>query len=602
MDAVSLTPDNHPNKPVYLSDLGSSLEARFERLGEWTDIKQSMEAQAEAILLTPDNHPNKPTYLNSLGNSLERRFRRLGDLKDLDESIEAHVKSVSLTPDGHPNKPTYFSNLGKSLKTRFENRGELKDLDESVAAQAMAVSLTPDDDLDPMLLSSLGSLLQARFERFGERKDIDESIEIQAKAVSLTPDDHPNKPTCLNSLCNSLEARFKSYRELKDIDESIDVQTTAVSLTPDEHPNKPKYLNSLGHLLEGRFKRLGDLKDIDESIEAQAKAVSLTPDVHPDKPAYLSSLGNLLERRFERTEEAEDLERAVSSFKASATACHGHPNVRIRSAKQWAALAEMDPSQAMSAYQVLIDLIPQVAWLGSSVQSRHEAIKTFIGDSVHAAVATAIGAQQYEKAVEWLEQGRFIVWGQLLSLRTPPDNLRAGHPMLANALESISRSMQNPAKYDHDQSCSCKEKVQHSRHRLAVEREGIIRHIHSISGFENASTQPKQFEQLVCAAHDGPLVIVNLHKSRCDALILKPGQSSVHHVLLTDCSVEAISTLHTKLQLALHDGQQGNGDAIFKETLQTLWQLVVRPVLMALNLFVSTFNISFPSFTLICPG
>jgi hypothetical protein len=277
------------------------------------------------------------------------------------------------------------------------------------------------------------------------------------------------------------------------------------------------------------------------------KAVSLTPDVHPDKPAYLSSLGNSLERRFERMEEAEDLERAISSFKASATACHGHPNIRIRSAKQWAALAEMDPSQAMSAYQILIDLIPQVAWLGSSIQSRHEAIKTFIGDSVHAAVATAIGAQQYKKAVEWLEQGRFIVWGQLLSLCTPPDNLQDGYPMLANALESISRNLQNFPEYDHDQSCSSKEKPQLSRHLLAIQREGVIRNIHSISGFENASTQPKQFEQLVRAAHDGPLVIVNLHKSRCDALILKPGQSSVHHVPLTDCSVEGISTLHIKL-------------------------------------------------------
>jgi hypothetical protein len=119
--------------------------------------------------------------------------------------------------------------------------------------------------------------------------------------------------------------------------------------------------------------------------------------------------------------------------------------------------------------------------------------------------------------------------------------------------------------------------------------------------------QPKTFDQIKDAVGDGPLIIVNIHRIRCNALILKPGQSSVHHVPLIDCSVDVISTLRTKLQSLLKlagcnarktqldresgDPHQQNNRVIFQAILRDLWSVVVRPVLEVLDLFVGAFII-----------
>jgi hypothetical protein len=92
--------------------------------------------------------------------------------------------------------------------------------------------------------------------------------------------------------------------------------------------------------------------------------------------------------------------------------------------------------------------------------------------------------------------------------------------------------------------------------------------------------------------------MVNLHHSRCDALILKSGQSSVQHVPLIDCSIQAISTLRDKMKLSLKRADRNarkpklstdsdlldESNAVLEEILHALWLKVVRPVLVALNI------------------
>jgi hypothetical protein len=60
-----------------------------------------------------------------------------------------------------------------------------------------------------------------------------------------------------------------------------------------------------------------------------------------------------------------------------------------------------------------------------------------------AAAATHFG--KFGLALEWLEQSRSIVWGQMLQLRTPLENLRQRHPYEADELEKISRALESAA-------------------------------------------------------------------------------------------------------------------------------------------------------------
>jgi len=48
------------------------------------------------------------------------RFERLGELTDLENSISNVQKAVQFTDDGHPNKAAYPSNLSISQGARFE--------------------------------------------------------------------------------------------------------------------------------------------------------------------------------------------------------------------------------------------------------------------------------------------------------------------------------------------------------------------------------------------------------------------------------------------------------------------------------------------------
>lgn len=58
-------------------------------------------------------------------------------------------------------------------------------------------------------------------------------------------------------------------------------------------------------------------------------------------------------------------------------------------------------------------------------------------------MTAASAAEQYETALEWLEQGCSIVWDQLLSLRTLIDALHAVDPTLANVLTRVSMALEH---------------------------------------------------------------------------------------------------------------------------------------------------------------
>lgn len=89
-----------------------------------------------------------------------------------------------------------------------------------------------------------------------------------------------------------------------------------------------------------------------------------------------------------------------------------------------------------------IELLPELAWLGLSVSDRHHHLLE-AGNVVREAAAAALNVSQYSTAVEWLEQGRSIIWGQKLQLRTPLDDLERECPELAMELKQISRQLES---------------------------------------------------------------------------------------------------------------------------------------------------------------
>jgi len=406
-------------------------------------------------------------------------------------------------------------------------------------------------------------------------------------------------PTSLliSIISESASAISLSIWATSHLDEAITTQQRAVSLTPDGHPDKPQCLINLGTSFRNRFERLGDRVDLDEAITAQQEAVHLTPDGHPHKLIYLNNLGISLLARFEFQPDDATFARAVSTYAQSAKSSSGPPSQRFSAANQWASLCfSVHSQETLDAYSTLFTLLPHVVWLGRTVDQRHKDVPR-TGNAVADAVNAAIHFGRSDLALEWVEQGRSIVWGQILRLRTPLDELRQHHPNEANELERNSRALDasgvpHPGNLlqSTDGASQSLEEVAQAHRRLAEEYDFILTRIRSLPGYSEF-LQPTKFTSLCDTATSGPVVVVNSHETRCDALILLPCTSQVSHVSLPTLRVSAAREMQLQLTGLIRGAdiiqrpcgpydETGTG---LSDILKFLWSHVVQPILSYLG-------------------
>ncbi|KAF7334983.1 hypothetical protein MVEN_02248400 [Mycena venus] len=602
-NAIGLSPDDCPNKPFMLNNLGNSLHSRFTRFGDLNDLNEAIWRHENAINLTQDDHTHKPIILSNLASSLRSRFERLGDLDDLNNSISKYKVAIELTPKGHLNLPTWLDDLASALQLRFQRLGDLEDLTESLSKHRNAVELTPcGHPSKPERFNNLGNALQLYFERLGDHCSLDDCISNHRKAVHLTPDDHPYRPIMLHNLGSSLQSRFERFGDLNDLDEAISRQKDAVKLIPDGHPNQFRLLNNLGHCLQIRFEELGDLNDLTEFISKHKYAVHLTPDGHFDRPETRNNLGNALFLRFKQSNNPDDIWETIQQYTSAACSTTGPAYKRFHAASKWAQHAQtIQHHSLLDAYQTAIDLLPELAWLGLSITDRHYLIMKAAPVVRDAAVA-AISSAQLAKAVEWLEQGRSIIWGQLLNLRSPVEILRLKSPKLADDLIHLSAQLEGATTRRFAQVMPDSGAQQpltlivQQVHEIAHKRELLLKTIRELEGF-NRFLLPKSISELSMAAQRGPVIFLNASQMSCDVLILLPGPSDrVLHVPLLEFTPKDLKTL-TQTQTRLmsykgrsdtdrlygnREGESQDREDDFAHILSELWVHLVKPVLNAI--------------------
>ncbi|KAF8132583.1 CHAT domain-containing protein [Boletus edulis] len=530
--------------------------------------------------------------------ALLKRFERYGDLADLQRAItllQRLVRSVSVWDDGYR---IGLGNLGAALSLRFERLGELSDLEDAISTHRDAVHLTPDGHPDkPSHLNNLGLSFRGRFERLGELRDLEDAISTHRDAVHLTPDGHPHKPICLNNLGLSFRTRFSRLGELSDLEDAISTHRDAVHLTPDGHPDKPSHLNNLGGSFITRFERLGELRDLEDAISTHRDAVVLTPHGHYHIPDMLCNLANTFKACFECLGDPSDLEDAISLYSHAASLPIGPISVRFRASQNWILCTRrMHHPSLLHAYSIAINLFPQLAWIGLSLTHRYAELKRG-ADVVREAAAAALDLGFPELAVEWLEQGRSIVWGELLQLRGSYEQLSSAHPNYAHRLRELSAALDDAGATREQTLSTFLESTDDAMHRttrtlqqdadrhrkLAIERDKLLQEIRRLPGFERFLL-PKDFPQLRASAHSGPVVILNAAETRCDALILL---ADVDHVIHRSVGLQnMLGTLLGHARATPFDDRKGKaatrGVGSWETLLSILFKGVIKPVLDAL--------------------
>ncbi|KAF6765581.1 CHAT domain-containing protein [Ephemerocybe angulata] len=586
--AVDLTPHGHSNLPAYLNNLGTSLTRRFGCAGELSDIAESISAHQKAVDLTPKDHTDLPGRLNNLGASFTCRFERTDELSDIANAISAQQKAVGLTPHGHASLPTYLNNLAISLTRRFKRTGEPSDIADAISTQQKAVDVTPDGHADlPGYLANLGTSFTCRFEGTGELSYIADAIAAQQKAVDLTPKGHADLPARLNNLGNTFSRRFERTGKLSDLADAIAAQQKAVDLIPSGGPNLPTFLNNLGGSFARRFERTGELSDIADAISVQRNAVDLTPHGHADLPGRHFNLATSFYARFTSFDDSEDLGESISHYKASAISTSGPPRVKLDAAKRWArTLIHHHPQspEVLLSFNTALSLITLIAGLEQTVRGRYTQLEDISGLALEAAAA-ACALGRADKALEWLEQGRCLVWSQLNALRTPLDDLRSHDEKLADSIADTAKQLET-AGSSRGQShvdMSLSEKISlgdDARAHLTLARkwDDLLKTARAIPGFESFLMPLSCSTLMQNLPESGPVLVINIDKRRCDALALLAGLDEPLHIPLSKFSVTRANEYCTILnsQLRTHDLH-------VHRVLRGLWEDVVTPILDALG-------------------
>ncbi|KAF9000875.1 CHAT domain-containing protein [Cyathus striatus] len=650
-EALNRCSPNDLLRPKILGYIGSALLSRFEQSGKMDDIDNSIANFSEALECTSSDNPDIHSHLNHIGKAFRRRFEHTGNPQDLDRSVTVLEDAIEGLSKQSLFSPMYYSDLGITLLRVFLLKGNQEALEKAIILLREAVKISKDHTNHHIHLSHLGNCLLRRFELTGNFEDIDEAVSLQQAAVYSTMDSHVPLRINLMNLGNAYMFRFQESRNSEDIAEAVAAYRKVRNLVNDEndHPHRPIQLHNLAalyrrfyqltndvthieaminvlsdalqhtartplveiYVLEKlawativRFKRSNDIADIDLSVSYYERVLDKTLETHIPYTSALRGLAQALESRFDHTNNQADLQRAVEYYQLVASNSATATSEQFSAAKNWArTLRRLDDSGSLEGYGHAIELLPAVAWLGETMSERHHKLSSR-SSLVNEAAVAAINWNRLDLALQWLEEGRSIVWKQLNTFRTPIDDLNEVRPDLAEELRHISNTLErfSTRKEKEMQRMTLNQKMDvqgeaRTQRELAKQWDITLSTIRKLPGFEDF-LRPANLSKRYKSDHpEGTVIVINVDKERCDALALQQGRQDIVHIPLEKLTYVKAESLRRTLIAHLEkygirsrgprSGRMAKQEKLsmpFEDILIQLWVLVVKPIVTALQL------------------
>jgi hypothetical protein len=431
--------------------------------------------------LAPDD-PTRFLALSNLGLAFRYRFEITGKIEDLQSAAGAGEEAARLA-ESSPLGPSWGAvvllNLGTTLRVRFDTTGNLADLDHAIELLRSAVEMSqPGDPGLPMRLSNLGHAFFARFRRHHAFTDVDAAIDVTRQAIALTPLGHPDFARFQANLCADLQERYEEaeHPDPADLTAAREAGAAAVAATHDRHPRRGLYLRNLIGI-ELLAQRCGESVDLDETLRLARMAADIAEGGDLERADNIGALSNVHAVRGEVAEATDAGRRALELFPVDhpgraaaarylagllissspaeaipllreATRTSAAPiTIRLGAAADWTRALEITGATASArytAYREAVELLPLLAWRGSS-RADHERLLAEQSGLAAAAAAAAIDADDPGAAIEVLEHSRSVLWGRMLDLRTDLADLRAADPDMADRLDAVRAALDAPS-------------------------------------------------------------------------------------------------------------------------------------------------------------
>ncbi|MBE8523024.1 CHAT domain-containing protein [Amycolatopsis sp. H6(2020)] len=498
------------------------------------------------LAAVPAQHPRRWLIEIRLGPALMLRYEITGDRADLDAAIDLQRAAIGRPVDGPDDVLEEFGNLAAALVNRFLLDRDSADLDEAVTLTRRGVEL--DDAHGTNSLHILGSALFYRYSHLGRRHDLDEAITVgeQAVATARSPLRIANAHA---NLGNRLRQRFLATHEPADIDAAIEHLHAGQRQVDDVHAR----LN-LGLALSDRGQTRARRQDLLDAVTAFTAVRAATGEQAPLHTIALQGLG----------ETYLALGRPDDAIAVLSALPEGRSFDRMRALVTLADLRADrgdDAGEVADLYEQAVELLPQLVWRGLGATDRAKLVSQWPGLAGDAAAA-ALAADRPERAVELLEHGRSLWWSQVLDRRADLTGVRAAHPELAARLSAVDLDAPD-------------------RRAAAAEWDAVVADIRTRPGFADF-LRPTPFAELAKSSAAGPIVLVNVSRIRCDAIVLAPDRG---HVIPLDGLTHAEAHGRTQAYLAAtaQKGTAGFSSGPREQQLlgylEWLWDTVARPVL-----------------------
>ncbi|KAL5521031.1 hypothetical protein ACEPAG_8953 [Sanghuangporus baumii] len=392
------------------------------------------------------------------------------------------------------------------------------------------------------------------------------------------------------NLAIGLRARFEHDRRMEDLEEAISLHHAALEFRP----------------FKTRFEHVRRMEDLEKAISMQRVALNRQPEGYLDRSLLLGNLAYCLKTRFEHGGRTEDLEEAIQSLRL---ALHPFSDIatRLDIAHEWTTMTRSyDDSTLVEAHRAFMSLLQRALAVKPTLSEQHN----FLRNHGHYqsltldAASHAIDKGQYTLAIEFLEQGRALLWSQMRGFRTSLEWLSEVDGTLAERFEVCNRRLE--ALMTVSESCTlglsaifaaetrrrsafqeqCAiDKALIQVRRLSEEQEVLINDIRRIPGFEDF-LKAKTFDVLQQAASEGSVIVLNQSKYRYDALIILARRNDpCVCVPLDEAFYTDAINLHEKLIRIRRTLGVGSDeyDEVLRRVMRTLWARVVSKVAQKLK-------------------
>jgi hypothetical protein len=633
--ALHITSFNSPDLPRVLVAYGSALGTLAMATGDRSALAGYV-ARVRSALTDPRvaelPKPDRADLLAALARALHDSWEGSGDHALLREALRLAKAAIGLGTDTI-RRDSLLSLTGVMLAQLADIDGDVQHLNEAIAMQRAAVNQENEaDSAHPALLENLALSLFRKYQRTSDMAALQEAGGRQLTAVSRCPQTSFKFRSMVSNLA-SISAAWVGPDHSEIMRKLVTWQRQVIDLCRPDAPNRVRYMASLSlNLLDlaRRFPESGaELvneaiaaaesalnnsagKDLDPMlVEALAKgylqraddpegprrAIAVLRDFgtrgdHTEHAVLLYTLGDALAAEHARIGDPSLLEPAQEAFRLVATTQTAGTKFRIEAAKRWGdvAFALDDIHSACDANSAAVGLLDLLAWRGLRDDDQKRLLAQQIG-LARTAAAFAIECNEYERAVELLEQGRGILLGRLAG-ETGYEALHAVAPELAARLRSVQARLDNlPEGGTGDIASGRTSPVGDVRAELAQEHAALVAAVRELPGWQEF-LRPPSFGVLADAAAEGPVVLLNTSALRCDALIVTP--QGVRAVPLPAVTEEVLHSRVERFLVAVEVlartqiARDSIGDALalrdsVADVLEWLWKAVAEPVLTAVG-------------------